>query len=109
MSEAIVLQYLGFQTVGPIREYAFTLRGASGVSSEYFVTIANDAFVTHRVRYQDAPDICSARLRREFTASVDYPPSTRFSITDAELADYQRAHAPKPKPSMFAQGEHKEP
>lgn len=105
MSDAVVLQYVGFETKGTIREYTFTLRGTGGASSEYFVTIANDAFVAHRVRYQDAPDICSLRLHREFATQTDHPPSARFSVTDAELADYQGAHAPKPKPSAYT---HKE-
>ena len=99
MSDAVVLQYVGFESRGEVREYAFTLRGTDGASSEYFVTIANDAFVAHRVRYQDAPDICSLRLHREFATPTDHSPSTRFSVTDAELADYRDAHAPKPKPS----------
>jgi len=81
-----------------VREYAFTLRGSSGTSTEYFVTIANAAFVAHRVRYQDGPEICSIRLHREFAGRPDHPPSTRFSVTDAELAEYMNAHAPKPKP-----------
>ena len=102
MSDTVVLQYVGFKTKGAVREYTFTLRGSGGESSEYFVTIANDAFVGHRVRYQDAPDICSLRLHREFAARSDHPPSTRFSITDAELADYMEAHSPKPKPGASA-------
>jgi hypothetical protein len=97
VSEAIFLQYMGFETKGAVREYTFTLRGSGGQSSEYFVTIANAAFVAHRVRYQDAPDICSLRLHREFAARSDHPPSTRFSVTDVELAEYMSAHAPKPK------------
>ena len=105
MSDAIVLQYVGFETRGAVREYAFTRRGAGGESFEYFVTIANAAFVAHRVRYQDAPDICSLRLHREFATQTDHPPSTRFSVTDAELADYMAAHAPKTKPSASAQRE----
>ena len=105
MTHTVVLQYLGFQTKGPVREYAFSLRGTDGASSEYFVTIANAAFVAHRVRYQDAPDICSLRLHREFATRTDHPPSTRFPITDAELAEYTSAHAPRPKPSASA---HKE-
>ena len=108
MSDTVVLQYVGFENKGAVREYAFTLRGTNGASSEYFVTIANDAFVAHRVRYQDAPDICSLRLHREFTAGSDHPPSTRFSITDAELADYMEAHTPKQKPNVSAHKEHKE-
>lgn len=102
MSDALVLQYVGFETKGTIREYAFTLRGPGGSSSEYFVSIANEAFLAHRVRYQDAPDICSRRLRREFATQTECLPSTRISVTDAELADYQSDHQPKPKPSAFS-------
>ena len=57
MSDAIILQYVGFETRGAVREYTFTRRGSGGESFEYFVTIANAAFVAHRVRYQDAPDM----------------------------------------------------
>ena len=102
MSDAVVLQYVGFESKGAVREYAFTLRGTDGASSEYFVTIANDAFVAHRMRYQDAPDICSLRLHREFATQTEHPPSTRFCVTDAELADYKDAHTPKSKPSAPA-------
>ena len=102
MSDAVVLQYVGFENKGAVREYTFTLRGTDGASSEYFVTIANDAFVAHRVRYQDAPDICSLRLHREFATKTDHPPSTRFSVTDAELADYKEVHTPKSKPTASA-------
>jgi len=98
VSDTVVLQYVGFENKGAVREYTFTLRGSGGKSSEYFVAIANAAFVAHHVRYQDAPDICSLRLHREFAARSDHPPSTCFSITDAELADYMEAHTPKPKP-----------
>jgi len=105
VGDAVVLQYVGFESRGAVREYAFTLRGSDGASIEYFVTIANDAFLAHRVRYQDAPDICSLRLHREFATQTDHPPSTRFSVTDAELADYMAAHAPKTKPSASAQRE----
>jgi hypothetical protein len=102
VTDRLVLQYLGFETKGAVREYAFTFRGTDGVSAAYFVTIANDAFVTHRVRYQDAPEVCSLRLRRELAARPDYPPATRFAVTDAELAEYKDAHTPKLKPYASA-------
>ena len=108
MSDALVLQYVGFETRGAVREYAFTRRGSGGESFEYFVTIANAAFVAHRVRYQDAPDICSLRLHREFATRSDHLPSARFSITDAELADYMEAHAPKTKHGGSARSGEKE-
>ena len=108
MSDQVVLRYVGFETKGALREYTFTLRGSGGESCEYFVAIANAAFVAHRVRYQDAPDICSLRLHRELATKTDCPPSTHFCITDAELADYKDAHSPKAKPGTSAyRGNHK--
>jgi hypothetical protein len=104
VSDAVVLQYVGFETKAIVREYTFALRGSGGTSSEYVVTIANAAFVEHRVRYQDAPDICSLRLHREFATSTDHPPFTRFSVTDTELADYKNAHTPKTKTKAYANG-----
>lgn len=98
MDQSIVLQYLGFETKGAVREYAFSLRGLAGESSSYFVTIPNEAFSAHRARYQDAPAICSIRLRREFATEAAHPASSTFSVTDAELADYKDAHSPKAGP-----------
>ena len=97
VDQPIVLQYLGFETKGALREYAFNLRGLGGESSHYFVTIANEAFSTHRARYQDAPAICSIKLHREFATQDGHPASSTFSVTDAELADYKDAHTPKAK------------
>jgi hypothetical protein len=57
VSDSVVLQYVGFETKKTVREYTFSLRGSGGESADYVVTIANDAFLAHRVRYQDAPDI----------------------------------------------------
>ena len=93
----LFLQYVGFENRGEVREYTFSLRGSGGTSTEYFVTIANAAFLAHRVRYQDGPEICSLRLHREFASRTDHPPSTRFSVTNAELAEYMDAHLPKSK------------
>ena len=97
VEQPIVLQYVGFETRGTLREYAFSLRGLAGESSSYFVTIPNEAFSAHRARYQDAPAICSIRLRREFAAQAGHPASSTFSVTDEELAEYKDAHTPKAK------------
>lgn len=108
MSDGVVLQYVGFESKGAVCEYAFTLRGADGASSECLVTIANDAFVAHRVCYQDAPDICLLRHPREFSTRTDRPSSARFSVVDAELADYKATHTPKSQPSVSAAREDNE-
>jgi hypothetical protein len=90
MADIMVLQYLGFTSSALGREYSFVVRDTSGQLREYSVTIANEAFVSHRTRYQDGPDICSLRLRRELAADGADPSVTRFSITDSELSDYKK-------------------
>ena len=88
MSNAIVLQYVGFETRGAVREYTFTRRGSGGESFEYFVTIANAAFVAHRVRYQDAPDICSLRLHHEFATRSDHLRETARGLSTRKLLEW---------------------
>lgn len=93
----MALQYVGFESKRAVREYGFTVRGADDAPSECFVTIAKEAFLARPVRYQDAPEICSHRLHREFAVRTDHPRFTRFSVTEAELTDYKDAHTPKSK------------
>ena len=65
---------------------------------EFTLTIANDAF-TGRVRFQDAPEICSLKLRRELAAEETDPAKTpaklRFQISEAEIEEYRMAHSPR--------------
>jgi hypothetical protein len=95
VADQIIVQYIGFTARALVREYSFLVRDESGQPREYTVTIANEAFVSHRVRYQDGPNICSRRLRRELAASVSDPSVTQFCITDPELADYNNGSVPK--------------
>ena len=94
MPDQIILQYIGFTSGTLVREYSFVVRNESG-PREYTVTIANEAFVSHRARYQDGPNICSMRLRRELAIDATDPSITQFCITDSELADYTKS-SPKP-------------
>jgi hypothetical protein len=101
MAESIIVQYLGFEVKDLVREYAFAVLESATEPLHYTLTIANEAFVSHRVRYQDAPDICSLRLRRELDTHANHPPTTSFCVTDTELAIYQDARKPKPNRTTF--------
>jgi hypothetical protein len=105
VADQIIVQYVGFTAGAMAREYSFLVRDDSGQPREYTVTIANEAFVSHRVRYQDGPMICSLRLRRELAANATDPNVTdpftvQFCITDSELADYKNS---SPKPATYLQ------
>jgi len=92
----IIVQYVGFETKALVREYSFAVHEVSCQALQYTLSIENEAFVSHRVRYQDAPGICSLRLHQELDTHANHPPSTHFGVTDAELAHYQDDHRPKP-------------
>ncbi len=96
MSGQIIVEYVGFQVTSSLREYTFAVRETATEPLHYTLTIANEAFVSHRVRYQDAPDVCSLKLHSELDAHANHPPTTSFCITDTELATYQDARKPKP-------------
>ena len=100
MADQISVQYLGFHVKALVREYSFAVLETGTEPLHYTLTIANDAFVSHRVRYQDAPDICSLKLHRELDAHANHPPMTNFCVTEAELATYQDTRKPKPNRSL---------
>jgi len=91
----VIARFVGFQVMSLVREYRFSVREPSNEVREYTVTIANEAFVSHRARYQDGPDICLSRLNRELASNANHPDATEFAVTDLELADYHDRHRPK--------------
>ena len=94
MNDRIIVQYLGFQAKPLVREYSFQVREA-GAEREFTLNIANEAFLSHRVRYQDGPDICAQRLQAELAAHANHPSQTEYVITSAELDSYRTSRAVK--------------
>lgn len=95
-----MMQFVGFESNAKAREYTFVVREASTEPREFTVTIAHEAFSEHRIRFQDAPDVCSLKLRRELTTHGNKPPESHFHITNAELDDYRNSHTSSHR-SMF--------
>lgn len=95
MSDNIIVQYVGIEAKALAREYTFTVREGGAEPREFILIIANEAFDSHRVRYQDAPDLCSRTLQHELAAYDNHPPITLIQVTDSELDDYRVSHTPK--------------
>jgi len=95
VSAGLIVQYLGFQAKLLAREYSFQVREL-GAEREFTLSIANEAFLSHRARYQDGPDICAQRLQAELAASANHPSQTDYVITSAELDSYRTSRAVKP-------------
>ena len=101
MSESLIVQFVGYEVHALDREYRFTVREPKKEPREFTVTISTEAFDGRRARFQDAPDICSVRLRRELSGESYNPLMTSFRITDQELDDYRGRHSPKTSQSPY--------
>ncbi len=96
-----MVQFVGFEVKERVREYTFSVREPSSDLREFTLTIPNVAFNERRVRFQDAPDVCALKLRRELATYANHPPETHYGITDAELEDYRSSHAPRGARTLF--------
>lgn len=101
MTDSLIVQFVGYEVSPLAREYRFSVRESKNEAREFTLTIANAAFDGRRARFQDAPDICSARLHRELAADGNHPSNTHFQITDQELDDYRGRHSPKSSQSPY--------
>lgn len=90
------VEYVGFTTRGVHRAYALRVRRTAAEPQDVTIVIPIAAFVGGRVRYQDAPEICFLKLQRELITLAGGTPAKELNVTDADLADYRAAHAPKP-------------
>jgi len=89
------VEYVGFKAGPAGREYALRVWVLDGEPQGVTLVIPNEAFLSRRLRYQDAPEVCFLKLQRELAACPDGRLAARWSITDAELEDYRQAHLPK--------------
>ena len=101
MSDSLIVQFVGYEVRPLAREYTFTVREDRTEPRHFTLTIDNAAFDGRRARFQDAPDICSLRLRKELAADANHLVNTHFQITDEELDDYRGRHSPKPSTSPY--------
>jgi hypothetical protein len=89
------VEYVAFTVEEATRVYHLRVRRGTAFD-DFTVTIPNEAFLSGRVRYQDAPDICFLKLQREIAAREDESlPARALSMTDQELQEYKISHTPK--------------
>jgi hypothetical protein len=88
----LTLEYLGFRNARDRREYMLCARLGTE-SCEYTVWIANAAFAAGHALFQDGPDICYQKLRREL-ADTELTGTHTVEVTKSELLEYRDAHAP---------------
>ncbi len=87
------VEYVGFKTKASSREYTLVIKKVGSDPRTFTVAIPSVAFLAHRVRYQDGPEICFLKLQRALaTAPGDLPPK-HVTVTDADLKAYKDEHS----------------
>jgi hypothetical protein len=85
------IRYLGFRTTDDGREYTLRATGA-GESRLFVMIIPHQVFATRQARFQDAPDLCCAKLTRVLAGETDDPePGSTLVLTVEELLEYRVA------------------
>jgi hypothetical protein len=100
------MQYLGFKSKSQWRECAFQVRHTAEDVRDFTLIIPNEAFTSRCVRYQDAPDVCSLKLRRELIANANHPSNANFAISDSELDDHRIEHTAKSSNRLYGPKPH---
>ena len=84
------IRYLGFECTSEGRAYRLRVDG-TGEPRLFTVTILTAAFDTRKARFQDAPELCFARLQRELATNAERADGLQFVITPDEIDEYRDA------------------
>ena len=84
------IRYMGFECTSAGRAYRLRVDGV-GEPRLFTVTILTAAFDSRKARFQDAPELCFARLQRELATNADLPDGLELVITPAEIDEYRDA------------------
>lgn len=82
------VRYLGFESASEGRRYKLQVGAGDGARVFVFV-IPHAAFTAREARFQDAPDLCFARLQRELETDAALVPGPPLVLTSADFADYR--------------------
>jgi hypothetical protein len=95
------VRYMGFQSTNEGREYTLRVDGQGEEPRLFVLVIPHEAFTSKEARFQDAPDLCFAKLQRELLGENEPTPGSRLVLTSADLAQYretQTKRTPERKP-----------
>ncbi len=89
------VRYVGFENTGEGRSYRLRAEVA-GAPRQVTVIVPHQAFADHKLRFQDAPEVCVARLQREIDSGADVPDGLELRMTPDELEAYRESQVRRP-------------
>jgi hypothetical protein len=97
------IQYVGFNVAASSRIYNFDVIG-TGETREFTVKVQSDAFRPARLKLQDGPGLCFARLQQELQGETqESRAEAHLSIGERDIQEYMERHYPR-EPSSSQKG-----
>jgi hypothetical protein len=94
----MLIQYVGFNVAASSRIYNFDVIG-TGETREFTVKVQSDAFRPARLKLQDGPGLCFARLQQELQGETqESRAEAHLRIGERDIQEYMERHYPR-KPS----------
>jgi hypothetical protein len=89
------IQYLGFEQDSACRTYVFRVVDMRKQDREFQLTIENESLVASKFKFQDIPDLCFSKLKRELAGETgEQLVPLRIRVSETELKQYISDHYP---------------
>ncbi len=89
------IQYVGFNVAASSRIYNFDVLDPKE-AREFTVEVRSGAFCSTRLKLQDGPGICFARLKQELQGETQASPvEAHLSIAERDIQEYLEQHYPR--------------
>lgn len=90
------IQYVGFIVAATSRIYSFRVIDAPEETREFTLKVKSEAFRSTPLKFQDGPDICFARLKRELEGETqESPAELNLDIGEQDIQEYLERHTRK--------------
>lgn len=89
------IQYVGFNVATASRSYTFRVIDAAE-TRQFTVKIQSEAFRSTALKFQDGPEICFVRLKRELEGETqESRAEPHVHIEDQDIQEYLQRHYPR--------------
>ena len=90
------VQYVGFSVTPTARIYSFHVIDSPQESREFVVRLKAAVFRSTPLKYQQGPEICLLRLKRELAAETEAARGQqRLEILETDIHEYLQRHPPR--------------
>ena len=88
--------YVGFDVASTSRSYSFRVTDGTKAVRNFTVKVQLSAFRGTQLKFQDGPELCHGRLKRELQAeTAESPAKPHLSIEEWDAEDFLRCRYPR--------------